>query len=147
MVPSLIDGFGDALATVEKTNTDFSFGKPDESDFIRAILDSYGFEKATDEFLDKHAEIIFEDAGQILQDPATLITYVYGAAVAAGMKSVDAPAEPGYDLDVAVDGGFPSSVERSFDAYEEAIDAIGEAIRLKDTYPNSVVTLVLTKRA
>jgi hypothetical protein len=146
MVPSLIDGFGDALATVEKTNSDFSFGKPDESDFIRAILDSYGFEKATDEFLETHANVIFEDAGQIISDPATLITYVYGAAVAAGMESVDAPAEPGYDLDVAVDGGFPGSVERSFDAYEEAIEAIGEAIRMKENHPGSVVTLVLTKR-
>jgi len=145
MVPSLIDGFGDVLATVERVNSDFSFGKPDESDFIRAILDAFGFEKPTDEFLNKNAEVIFEDSGRIISSPETLVCFVYGAAVAAGMKSVDS--EPEYDLDVAVDGGFPASVERSFDAYEEAIEAIGEAIRLKTDYPDSVVTLVLTKRA
>ena len=48
--------------------------------------------------------------------------------------------EKKYRLIVALDGEFTT---RGFDAEDEAIDVIGEAINLKEKYPQSVVTIVI----
>jgi hypothetical protein len=46
-----------------------------------------------------------------------------------------------YALVVCLDG---VAVEwREFDAEQETIEAVGEAMRLKEEYPNSVVTLLV----
>lgn len=50
-----------------------------------------------------------------------------------------------FELDVCLDGGIVS--KRSFDATEETIDAVGEALRLKEENPDSVVTLLVTSTA
>lgn len=50
-----------------------------------------------------------------------------------------------YDLQVSIDGVFGG--QRPFDAVEETIEAVGEALELKKRHPSSVVGLLVVERS
>ena len=76
---TLLEGFTAAVEAVRVTNEDFSFGKPDQSDFVRVVLEVYGF-PLDGEFIEKTATMLFEDAGTYIVSGEALVVFVYDRA-------------------------------------------------------------------
>lgn len=65
------------------------------------------------------------------------ILAVFNVALEEGEGAIE------WDLQVSVDGVFKLS---PFDLYEEAMEAVGEALRLKKDMPERVVSIVIVER-
>jgi hypothetical protein len=67
-----------AAAVVERNGNDFSFGKPDERDFIRMVLRGAELPELGngDPVLERIADELYEDMGETVQSPEEMARFV-----------------------------------------------------------------------
>lgn len=67
-----------AASVIETEGNDFTYGKPDERDFVRMVLRGAGLPERHngDEWLEDVANAIYEDAGETAGSPEELAVFV-----------------------------------------------------------------------
>lgn len=117
-----IDQIATATAAVIRKGQDFSFGKPDERDFVRMVTEAIGAPEPAN--IEQIADAIYRDHGETIQSAEALVAFVFDHLPAS--EAPPAPTQPTVSL--RIDG--------SVIAFEETGEILETVEYLADGSPD-----------